>query len=119
MTSSVHLQGNLKDLSKHNKDQFSYQLTRKATKELEQAMDSKITMIEQHVASLKTDTAHLQSEVATKLQPLIDSVVRVHEDNYPTASRFWRDGFDGTDLAGNLLQWNIHLEDPQGAEKGR
>ena len=40
-------------------------------------MDAKITTIEQQVATLKSDTAHLQSEVATKLQPLIDSVVRV------------------------------------------
>ena len=69
----------MKDLSKHNKDQFSYhnQLTRRANKELEQAMDAKITTIEQQLASLKTDMAHLQSEIATKLQPLIDSVVRV------------------------------------------
>ena len=40
-------------------------------------MDAKITTMEQQVASLKTDTAHLQSEVTTKLKPLIDSVVRV------------------------------------------
>ena len=40
-------------------------------------MDAKVTTIEQQVAALKSDTAHLQSEVATKLQPLIDSVVRV------------------------------------------
>ena len=62
-----------------DKDRFSYhnQLTRRASKELQQAMDAKITTIEQQVAALKSDTAHLQSEVATKLQPLIDSVVRV------------------------------------------
>ena len=74
-----NLQGSLKDLSKHNKDQFSYhsQLTRRANKELEQVMDAKITTIEQQVASLKSDTAHLQSEMTTKFQPLIDSVVRV------------------------------------------
>ena len=41
-------------------------------------------------------------------------------DCQPTASRrFWRDGFDGANFAGNLLQWNIHLEDPRGAEKER
>ena len=40
-------------------------------------MEAKITMIEQQIAALKSDTAHLQSEVTTKLQPLIDSVVRV------------------------------------------
>ena len=40
-------------------------------------MDAKITTIKQQVMSLKSDTARLQSEVTTKLQPLIDSVVRV------------------------------------------
>ena len=41
---TIHVQGSLKDLSKHNKDQFSYhnQLT---SKELHQAMDTKITTI--------------------------------------------------------------------------
>ena len=74
-----HLQGNLKDLSKHNKDQFSYhnQLTRRASKELQQAMDTKITATEQQMACLKSDIAHIQSEIATKMQPLIDAVVRV------------------------------------------
>ena len=74
-----HLQGNLKDLSKHNKDQFSYhnQLTRRASKELQQTLDTKITATEQQMASLKSDIAHLQSEMATKMQPLIDAVVRV------------------------------------------
>ena len=76
---TVHTQGSLKDLSKHNKDQFSYhnQLARRASKELEQAIDARITATEQQVASLKSDTAHLQSEMATKMQPLIDAVVRV------------------------------------------
>ena len=69
----------MKDLSRHNKDQFSYhnQLARRASKELEQAIDARITGTEQQVASLKRDTAHLQSEISTKLQPLIDAVVRV------------------------------------------
>ena len=97
------MQGNLKELNKH----YHNQLIRKVTKDLEQSIEIKKTQTDQQMASLKSDAARLQSEMATKLQPLIDSVVRVETTTSPTASRrFWRDGFDGEDLAGNLLQWN-------------
>ena len=68
----------MKDLSKHHKDQTVYhnQLTRRASKERENAIDTKITVVDQQVATVKSDVTHLQSEIATKLQPLIDAVVR-------------------------------------------
>ena len=56
---------------------YHNQLVRRATKDLEQSISAKATGIDKQVASLKSDVAHLQSEVATKLQPLIDSIVRV------------------------------------------
>ena len=73
------MQGNLKELNKHYKDQLTYhnQLIKKATKDLEQSIEIKRTEMDQQMASLKSDVAHLQSEMATKMQPLIDSVVRV------------------------------------------
>ena len=68
----------MKDLSKHYKDQQSYhnQLTRKATKDLEQSVLAKNTELTRQLASLKNDLDHLQSEVSTKLQPLVDAVLR-------------------------------------------
>ena len=68
----------MKDLNKHYKDEQAYhnQLMRKANKGLEQSVMLKTTATEQQVASLKSEIAHLQSELTTKLQPLIDTVVR-------------------------------------------
>ena len=68
----------MKDISKHHKDQTVYhnQLARKASKEREQVIDSKITAVDHQVATVKGEVAHLQSEMATKLQPLIDAVMR-------------------------------------------
>ena len=40
-------------------------------------MEMKTTAMNQQVASLKTEVAHLQSEMSSKMQPLIDSVVRM------------------------------------------
>ena len=73
------LQGSVKDLHKHYKDDQAYhnQLTRKANKELEKSIVLKTAATEQQVASIKSDVAHLQSEVTTKLQPLIDAIVRL------------------------------------------
>ena len=69
----------MKDINKHNKEQVSYhnQLTRRASKELEQVFETKTTAIGQQVVSLKGELSHLQSEVTTKIQPLIDVIVRV------------------------------------------
>ena len=66
------LQGNLKELNKHYKDQLTYhnQLMKKATKDLEQSIEIKRTQIDQQMASLKSDVTIVQSEIATKLQPL-------------------------------------------------
>ena len=71
-------QGNLKDLAKHNKEQMSFhnQLSRKATKDLEQSIVSNNAEISQQLASLKNDLTRLQSEVTTKMQPLVDAVLR-------------------------------------------
>ena len=70
--------GNLKDLNKHYKEQVAYhnQLVRRSTKDLEQSVMAKTTAVEQQVVSLKGEVTHLQSEIATKLQPLINAVVR-------------------------------------------
>ena len=68
----------MKDLAKHNKEQMSYhnQLSRKATKDLEQSIVSKNAEISQQLASLKNDLTRLQSDVTTKMQPLVDAVLR-------------------------------------------
>ena len=68
----------MQDLNKHYKDQLAYhnQLIRKEHKELEYSVTLKTTEMEQQVKSLKSEIAHLQSELATKLQPLIDAVMR-------------------------------------------
>ena len=72
-------QGNLRDLSKHYKEQLVYhnQLVTKATRDLEKSVELKTVVMDQQVASIKSEVAHLQSEMTTKMQPLIDSVVRV------------------------------------------
>ena len=75
----IPTQGNLRDLSKHYKEQLVYhnQLVTKATRDLEKSVELKTVVMDQQVASIKSEVAHLQSEMTTKLQPLIDSVVRV------------------------------------------
>ena len=72
------LQGNVKELSKHYKEESSYhnQLSRKASKDLEHSIGAKITEIDRQLASTKNEVARLQSEVSTKMQPLIDAVLR-------------------------------------------
>ena len=69
----------MRDLNKHYKDQLVYhnQLATRMTKELEQATATRISATDQMVASIKSELAHVQSEMATKMQPLIDAVVRV------------------------------------------
>ena len=76
---TILLQGNLKELNKHYKDHLVYhnQLIKNATKDLEQSFELKAAQVDQQIAAIKSDVAHIQSEVATKLQPLIDAVVRV------------------------------------------
>ena len=78
MTLFFFSQGNLRDLSKHYKDQQSYhnQLSRKAMKDLEQSIVSNHTETSQKLAYLKSDLTHLQSDVTTKMQPLVDAVLR-------------------------------------------
>ena len=73
--SDSHSQGSLKDLSKHYKEQLVYhnQLVTKTTKDLEEL---KTVVMDQQLASIKSEVAHLQSEMATKMQLLIDAVVR-------------------------------------------
>ena len=76
--SDSHSQGSLKDLSKHYKEQLVYhnQLVTKTTKDLEKSIELKKVVMDQQLASIKSEVAHLQSEMATKMQPLIDAVVR-------------------------------------------
>ena len=73
------MQGNIRELSKHYKDELSLhnQLTRKAAKDLEHSVGAKITAIDQQLATTKSEVARLQSELSTKMQPLVDSVLRV------------------------------------------
>ena len=91
----------MKDLNKHYKDDQTYhsQLTRKANKELEQSVVLKTTATEQQVAALKSEIAHLQSELATKLQPLIDAVVRTE-----TTTQQLQEGFGEMALMVQTLQ---------------
>ena len=49
---------------------------KKATKDLEQSIDSKRAHMDQQLALLKSEVAHIQSEMTAKMQPLIDVVVR-------------------------------------------
>ena len=76
--SDSHSQGSLKDLSKHYKEQLVYhnQLVTKTTKDLKKSIELKTVVMDQQLASIKSEVAHLQSEMATKMQPLIDAVVR-------------------------------------------
>ena len=73
------MQGNIKELSKHYKDELTNhnQLTRKAAKDLEHSVGEKITVIDQQLATTKSEVVRLQSELSTKMQPLVDSVLRV------------------------------------------
>lgn len=66
-------------MAKHYKEQLVYhnQLVRRATRDLEQSISAKMTKTDKEVASVVSEIAHLQSELATNLQPLIDSVVRM------------------------------------------
>ena len=67
-------------LSKHYKDQLVYhnQLVTKTTKDvdLEKSIELKTVVMDQQLASIKSEVAQFQSEMATKMQPLIDAVVR-------------------------------------------
>ena len=95
------LQGNLKDLHKHYKDQLIHhnQLMKKATKDLEQSIETKRTQIDQQMASLKSNVAHIQLEIATKVQPLIDAVVRME-----TTTQQLQEGFGEMALMVQTLQ---------------
>ena len=95
------IQGNLKDLSKHNKEQLSYhnQLARKAAKNVEQSIGAKTAEIEKQVASLDREIAHFQSEMTTKMQPLIDTVVRME-----TTMQQLQEGFGEMALMVQTLQ---------------
>ena len=68
----------MKELNKHNKEHFSYhtQLTRRATRDIEQSISAKNAELEQQVATLKSGFAHIETEMTAKMQPLIDAVVR-------------------------------------------
>ena len=73
-----HLQGNIKDLNKHYKEQFTYhnQLVIRATKDIQKSFGAKTTAMDQQMVLLKSELAHVQSEMTAKMQPLIDAVVR-------------------------------------------
>ena len=66
-------------MSKHNKEQLSYhnQLARKAAKNVEQSIGAKTAEIEKQAALLDREIAQFQTEMTTKMQPLIDAVMRV------------------------------------------
>ena len=68
----------MKDLAEHHRHQALYhkQLIKRETKYLERSTVSKNAEISQQLASLKSDLTHLQSEVTTKMQPLVDAVLR-------------------------------------------
>ena len=95
------LQGTIKELSKHYRDELSLhnQLTRKAAKDLEHSVGAKIAAIEQQLASTRSEVAGLQSELSTKMQPLVNSVARVD-----TTIQQLREGFGEMALMVQTLQ---------------
>ena len=52
------------------------QLMTKANRELEQSVNAKTTAMGQQISLLKSEVANIQSEVTTKMQPLVDAVLR-------------------------------------------
>ena len=48
----------------------------KANRELEQSVNAKTSSMAQQIALLKSEVANLESEVTTKMQPLVDAVLR-------------------------------------------
>jgi len=82
--------GYMKDLASHNKEQCMYhtQLIKQSFKKAEKSLESKIRTLSQQNSDLKSEINQVRMEISTKLQPVIDAVMKAESSIQHLQERF-------------------------------
>ena len=72
------MQGTISELTKHAKEYIAYHngLLKKANKEMKQATDHQMTLLNNQFSNLQSEIQKIHSEITARLKPLSDAVVK-------------------------------------------